>query len=294
MKIKIFDPGKSALKMNIVCFVSGSGTNYREIYNWNPDHNYIVFSNRPDCEALEIARRNNHDFVILSHIPFLKDAKDKYQGKMLPRNCPERISFEKDAVKLIEDKLGGKSPDLICLAGYDQWNSDWFVDRYYPRILNVHPGDTTKSYTGLHWIPTAKALISGEEYLRSTLFIVDKGADTGPVLMQSKPLHIEFSLDRLSNDLNLPLLDNYNQLKHYIKYNSIKSFKDFKNTADKEIYSIMELICKNLQGLLKVEGDWEIYPFGVHELIGRGRVELDGRQIIIDGEKVPAHGYRPD
>ena len=97
---------------------------------------------------------------------------------MVPRNCFERIQYEKEAFRLIENKLG--RPDLICLAGYDQWLTDWTVGKYYPRILNVHPGDTTKGYDGLHWIPAAKAILAGDKSLRSTLFIVDKGEDTGP------------------------------------------------------------------------------------------------------------------
>jgi len=61
------------------------------------------------------------------------------------------------------------------------------VEQYYPHILNVHPGDTTKGYDGLYWIPTAKAILAGDDSIRSTLFIVDKGEDTGPVLVQSFP-----------------------------------------------------------------------------------------------------------
>ena len=52
------------------------------------------------------------------------------------------------------------------------------------------PGDTTKDYKGLHWMPSAKAIIAGDESLRSTLFIADKSEDKGPILLQSKPLDI--------------------------------------------------------------------------------------------------------
>ena len=54
----VYDPTKSRGKMTIVCFVSGSGTNYREIVAGNRNHNYIVFTNRPDCGGVAIAREN--------------------------------------------------------------------------------------------------------------------------------------------------------------------------------------------------------------------------------------------
>ena len=41
---------------------------------------------------------------------------------------------------LVEQTLNGQ-PDLICLAGYDLWIGNWMVNRYFPRILNVHPAD---------------------------------------------------------------------------------------------------------------------------------------------------------
>ncbi|NOQ17741.1 MAG: hypothetical protein GQ507_00675, partial [Dehalococcoidales bacterium] len=171
MKQLVYDPSKSGKIMTIVCFVSGSGTNYREIVTQNREHKYIVFTNRPGCGGVAIARENKHEVIELSHIPYLRDAKKRYGSGNVPRNCPERISYEQELCRLIESSIGGE-PDLICLAGYDQWLTDWMVNKYYPRILNVHPGDTTKGYDGLHWVPSAKAILAGDEVIRSTLFFV--------------------------------------------------------------------------------------------------------------------------
>ncbi len=121
---RIYDPARSGERMNIACFVSGSGTNYREIVARNRDHNYLVFTNRPGCAAIALARQNSHEVIELSHLPYLSGAVRKYGPGKVPRNSPERVKYEREACRLIENKFGGE-PDLVCLAGYDQWLSDW-------------------------------------------------------------------------------------------------------------------------------------------------------------------------
>ena len=150
----IYDPVKSGKRMRIVCFVSGSGTNYREIVARDPQHDYLLFTNRPGCGGETVAKQWCHKVVRISHIPYLKAARAKYGPRLTPRNCSERMLFEQDVVSAIEKEFG--QPDLVCLAGYDQWMTDWFVNRFYPSILNVHPGDTSRGYSGLHWTPAAK------------------------------------------------------------------------------------------------------------------------------------------
>ncbi len=274
--------------MTIACFVSGSGTNYREIVKRDPHHYYLVFTNRPGCGGEQIAEENEHRIIRLSHIPYLEAAKSKYGAGKVPRNCPERISYEMEVSGLIEEELGSK-PDLICLAGYDQWLTDWFVDRYSPHILNVHPGDTTKGYDGLHWIPTAKAILAEDESIRSTLFIVDRGEDTGPVLVQSRPLDI---VKTISSEPGLT--ERFGRLIGFIRKNNVRTFTEFKAKADAEAAMVMEHTCRMLQDALKEQGDWEIYPFAVHDLIAKGRVEIEDRDIYIDGCQMPPFGYRLD
>ena len=291
MKKLIFDPQQFSGRMTIVCFISGSGTNYREIVAKNREHDYLVFTNRPGCPGTIIAKQNNHEIIELSHWPYLKEAKRKYGSGMTPRNSDERIRYEQEVSRLIENKLG-KIPDLICLAGYDQWLTDWTVERYYPRILNVHPGDTTKSYDGLHWVPTAKAIIAGDESIRSTLFFVDKGEDTGPILMQSAPLNISGTLDELEARGSKGLLTAFRKVTSFIKVQEIISYDSFIQKADEELKYFMELICSNLQDALKIAGDWQIYPVVVHDFISKGRVEVDDRNVYIDQQKIPPHGLR--
>ncbi len=276
--------------MTIACFISGSGTNYRAIVSGNPEHNYIVFTNRPDCGGTAIARENGHEVVELSHIPYLRQARKRFGPGKVPRNCPERVEYEREVCRLIEGRIG-KQPDLICLAGYDQWNTDWMVDRYYPRLLNIHPGDTSKGYDGLHWIPSAKAILAGDEVLRSTLFFVDKGEDTGPVLVQSGPLNIARTLLKIESETNEGLPQKLETVTSFAMADEIKTYDEFKEKAGADLLEMLGDICGRLQDVLKEAGDWEIYPLAVARIAG-GNVEIDGRTVYLDGKKMPRYGYR--
>jgi phosphoribosylglycinamide formyltransferase-1 len=293
MKQFVYNPSKSGIKMTIVCFVSGSGTNYKEIATQNHDHRYIVFTNRPGCGGAAIARKNKHELIELSHIPYLRDVKKRYGSGKVPRNCSERVKYEQNICGLIESSIGGE-PDLICLAGYDQWLTDWMVDRYYPRILNIHPGDTTKGYDGLHWVPSAKAILAGDEAIRSTLFFVDKGEDTGPILVQSRPLNILHTIGELEYKGTGGLLEGLSKVTSFAALQNIEAYEDFAKKGGEELLAIMGKVCSKLQDELKVAGDWKIYPFAVHDLIAQGRVQIADRIIYIDNREIPKYGYRMD
>jgi folate-dependent phosphoribosylglycinamide formyltransferase PurN len=292
MKETIFDPRKSGTLMNIVCFVSGSGTNYAQIAANNPSHHYFVFTNRPECGAVTLAAKNQHRVIELSHEPYLKGLKERYGAGNVPRNCPERIQYERDVNRLIENTIG-KKPDLVCLAGYDLWTTDWLVREYYPRMLNIHPGDTTKGYVGLHWIPSAQAILAGDEGIRSTLFIVDETEDNGPVLMQSRLLNIVETLTSLESENGPGLLADFHNVVDFARTRNIATYDDFRKSAGVEEKGMMKHVCECLLPALKVAGDWEIFPLAVR-LIAEGRVAADGKILYLDGKQLPQCGYRMD
>ena len=274
----VHDPSAGALRY--ACGVSGSGSNYDKIYERNREAEHLVFSNAPHCAGVSKARNYGASLALLD--------STRYFGEMwglekAPRNGVERDSYDMALMTLVEQGIGGR-PDLICLAGYDLWISAWMVRRYYPTILNVHPGDT--NYTGLGWRPTAKAILAGETTVRSTVFFVDESDDGGPVLIQSASL----PLSRWDNELR--------EIRRFAEKMAAGTLARFRESAESErkhyLVSSLEEISTQIQDVLIVEGDWQIYPFAVHELIAKGRVAIDGRVVLVDGVAMSENGWQVD
>jgi len=114
------------------------------------------------------------------------------------------------------------------------------------------------------------------------------------VLVQSGPVNILQTIDRLASEGRQELLEGLHKITGYVTSHGIRNYEDFQRKAGQELRDMMELICKNLQEALKVAGDWKIYPFAVHDLIARGRVQIDGSTVYVDGKEMPEYGYRLD
>lgn len=274
----IYDP--SSGPMRYACGVSGSGTNYERIFERDPDKPHLVFSNAPGCAGLTKARNNGAQIAVLDSAKYFREM---WGLQRVPRYGVERNSYDMAMMTLVEQGLNGR-PDLICLAGYDLWIGDWMANRYYPTILNVHPGDARK-YIGLGWRPTAKAILAGERGVKSTVFFVDASDDGGPILVQSASL----PLSRWDDELR-----DIRRLAERTEATTLEQFREAVQQEGNDPYRILEDVSGRIQDALRTEGDWAIYPFAVHGLIGKGRVALDGRTVYIDGVQMPAEGWQVD
>src|SRR5437868_5863311 len=58
---------------------------------------------------------------------------------------PDRQSFD----KVLDESLRAADISLICLAGYMQILSPWFVSRWLGRLINIHPS-LLPAYKGLN------------------------------------------------------------------------------------------------------------------------------------------------
>jgi phosphoribosylglycinamide formyltransferase-1 len=266
--------------MRYACGVSGSGTNYERIYERDPGKQHVVFSNVPGCAGVMKARKHAAPVVLLDSAKYFREM---WELENVPRYGVERNSYDRAVMTLVEQVFNGR-PDLICLAGYDLWIGDWMANRYYPRILNVHPGDA-KKYIGLGWRPAAKAILAEESGVKSTLFFVDASDDGGPILIQSKSLQLSRWDDELRG------------IRRFAEKTDARTLEQFRAAVQREennLYKSLEEVSTRIQEVLRVEGDWQIYPFAVHGLIAKGRVALDGRTVYIDGVQMPEEGWQVD
>jgi phosphoribosylglycinamide formyltransferase-1 len=80
------------------------------------------------------------------------------------------------------DKVAAFDPDLVVLAGFMKLVGPDFLGRYAGRTLNTHPA-LSPSFPGMHG--PAEALAYGVRVTGCTLFVVDDGIDTGPIVAQT-------------------------------------------------------------------------------------------------------------
>jgi phosphoribosylglycinamide formyltransferase-1 len=78
--------------------------------------------------------------------------------------------------------VAGFDPDLVVLAGFLKLVGDTFLASFGGRVLNTHPA-LSPAFPGMH--APADALSYGVKVTGCTLFVVDAGVDTGPIVAQA-------------------------------------------------------------------------------------------------------------
>lgn len=152
-------------KYRLVVTVSGSGSNLQvlidQIEAGNLDAEIVgVISSRPGVLALERAERHG----IPTHVLRL-------------REFPVRTDFDHALCELLKSL----QPDLIVEAGYMVLLGQEVLDSFTNRIINLHPA-LCPLFPGMHGIE--EALEYGVKVTGCTVFIVDGGCDTGPIVGQ--------------------------------------------------------------------------------------------------------------
>ena len=71
--------------------------------------------------------------------------------------------------------------DIVCLAGYMRLLSNYFIETYRNRILNIHPS-LLPSFPGLD--VQRQALEHGVKWTGCTVHFVDETLDGGPIIAQ--------------------------------------------------------------------------------------------------------------
>jgi phosphoribosylglycinamide formyltransferase-1 len=99
-----------------------------------------------------------------------------------PKDYADRDSFN----QALLERVDSFSPDLIVLAGFLVVIPEAMIDRYTNRIINIHPS-LIPSFcgTGYYGLKVHEAALArGVKLTGATVHYVDKGTDTGPIIMQ--------------------------------------------------------------------------------------------------------------
>jgi phosphoribosylglycinamide formyltransferase-1 len=150
----------------LVVLVSGSGTNLQALIDASADPAYgarvvAVGADREGIEGLARAERAG----IPTFVHRVKDFATREEwDAALTASCAEHL------------------PDLVVSAGFMKLVSEKFLARFGGRVVNTHPA-LSPSFPGMHG--PQEALDYGVKVTGCTLFVIDGGVDTGPIVAQT-------------------------------------------------------------------------------------------------------------
>ncbi len=84
--------------------------------------------------------------------------------------------------RALTESVAEHRPDLVVLAGFMKLVGTDFLQEFEGRCVNTHPA-LSPSFPGMHG--PADALAYGVKVTGCTLFVVDNGVDTGPIVAQA-------------------------------------------------------------------------------------------------------------
>jgi phosphoribosylglycinamide formyltransferase-1 len=154
------------MKRRVAILISGRGSNMAALIEAArpgdfPAEIVVVISNRADAGGLERARASGIPIVTIESKPFGKD----------------RAAFE----AALQAALDQHRVELICLGGFMRLFTAEFAQRWYGKMLNIHPS-LLPSFPGLD--PQGQALRAGVKISGATVHFVIPETDAGPIVMQ--------------------------------------------------------------------------------------------------------------
>jgi len=150
----------------LVVLVSGAGTNLQALLDACTEPSYgarvvAVGADRPGIEGLARAERAGID-------TFVHRVADH--------------STRRDWDLALTASVAAYEPDLVVSAGFMKLAGEDFLSAFPGRYVNTHPA-LLPSFPGMHG--ARDALEHGVRITGATLFVVDAGIDTGPIVSQT-------------------------------------------------------------------------------------------------------------
>lgn len=151
-------------RARVVVLVSGEGTNLQALIAAAaadyPASVVAVGADRPDIAGL--------DRAAAAGIPTFVAAPEHYR---------DRQAWD----TALADATTAYRPDLVVLAGFMRLVGPAFLDQFPHRVINTHPA-LSPAFPGMHG--ARDALAYGVKITGCTIFVVDAGVDTGPIVAQ--------------------------------------------------------------------------------------------------------------
>ena len=198
----------------VIVFISGNGSNLQNIIN-NINSDFLkmdivaVVSNNSEAKGLARAETAGIKTIVI-------DTSNKYIDQLLTL-------------------VNTYNVDLILLSGFMKILPKDFTDKFYGKIINLHPSLLPK-FKGLD--THKKVLISKEKYHGASVHFVTSKLDDGPIIIQGKT-------KILKNDSEDTLKDRIHKIEHNIFPLAIKWFIEnhIKQVKDKCYFDGEELKC---------------------------------------------------
>ena len=174
--------------MDIVVLISGNGSNLQALIHRQRIFGFNiagVISSRPDAYGLIRAERSGIPVLSLNHHLYAS-----------------REAFD-TALACAVDSF---NPSLVVLSGFMRILTPSFTQRYYGRLINIHPSLLPK-YKGLH---THRRVLEEHDKIHgTTVHFVNENLDDGAAIIQGKT-------EVLSTDTEASLRGRIQKIEHRI------------------------------------------------------------------------------
>lgn len=154
-------------KTKTAILISGRGSNMQAIVKACESSDFpaqvvLVLSNKVDAEGLKFAESKGIKTAFVNH-----------------REFTSREDFDKKVSEEIE-KSGA---ELVCLAGFMRLLSSWFVERWFDKLINIHPS-LLPEFKGADAV--GDAIKAGVKKSGCTVHFVREEMDSGPIILQAE------------------------------------------------------------------------------------------------------------
>jgi formyltetrahydrofolate-dependent phosphoribosylglycinamide formyltransferase len=151
--------------LRVVVLISGQGSNLGALLDAATAPGYpvrvvMVGSDRPGAAGLNRAQR--------AGVPVFVERLSDH---------PDRDAWD----RALTEQVAAAAPDLVVSAGFLKLVGPAFLGRFAGRFLNTH-NTLLPAFPGMHG--PRDALAYGVKVTGATLFFVDGGVDTGPIVAQ--------------------------------------------------------------------------------------------------------------